>query len=177
MSTNIRLINRENIYKGDCFELVSDQVIWTNGKRVNQSLIIHSGISVMLPVLAPDLIILIKQYRYGSNDSIWELPAGTIIPGETPLQCAKREIEEEIGYKAENWKKLISCYTSPHHSTEKVHCFIGANLVKTQINPDENEIITAKIFPVNKVKEFISNGKIQDAKTLVALLYYFNLDN
>ena len=158
--------------EGYCFEVVADQVIWPNGKKVKRSLIIHPGISVMVPVLDTDRLILIKQYRYGSKNLLWELPAGTINPGETPLQCAKREIEEEIGYKAKRLEKMISCYSSPHFSTEIVHCFVATDLIKTKINLDDDEIIEAKVFPVKKVKDMINGGKIQDAKTLVTLFYY-----
>ena len=165
------------MYKGYCFEVVADQVIWPNGKKVKRSLIIHPGISVMVPVLDTDRLILIKQYRYGSKNLLWELPAGTINPGETPLQCAKREIEEEIGYKAKRLEKMISCYSSPHFSTEIVHCFVANDLIKTKINPDDDEIIEAKVFPVKKVKDMINGGKIQDAKTLVTLFYYLNYKN
>ncbi len=163
--------------EGYCFEVVADQVIWPNGKKVKRSLIIHPGISVMVPVLDTDRLILIKQYRYGSKNLLWELPAGTINPGETPLQCAKREIEEEIGYKAKRLEKMISCYSSPHFSTEIVHCFVATDLIKTKINLDDDEIIEAKVFPVKKVKDMINGGKIQDAKTLVALFYYLYYKN
>jgi len=173
MKTKIQLLRREKMYEGNYFEVVNDQVIWVNGKKVKRSLIIHPGISVMVPVLDIDRLILIKQFRYGSKDLLWELPAGTINPGETPLLCAKREIEEEIGYKAKSWKKLISYYSSPHFSTEFVHCFVATDLIETEINPDEDEIIEAKVFSVKKVKDMINGGKIKDAKTLIALLYYF----
>lgn len=163
--------------EGYCFEVVADQVIWPNGKKVKRSLIIHPGISVMVPVLDTVRLILIKQYRYGSKNLLWELPAGTINPGETPLQCAKREIEEEIGYKAKRLEKMISCYSSPHFSTEIVHCFVATDLIKTKINLDDDEIIEAKVFPVKKVKDMINGGKIQDAKTLVALFYYLYYKN
>ena len=177
MGTRIQLLRRKKMYKGYCFEVVDDQVIWPNGKKVKRSLIIHPGISVMVPVLDTNQLILIKQYRYGSKNLLWELPAGTINPGETPLQCAKREIEEEIGYKAKRLEKMISCYSSPHFSTEIVHCFVATDLIKTKINLDDDEIIEAKVFPVKKVKDMINGGKIQDAKTLVALFYYLYYKN
>jgi|TARA_Y100000310_G_scaffold340879_1_gene438149 ADP-ribose pyrophosphatase len=177
MDRKIQLLRREKMCEGYCFEVVADQVIWPNGKKVKRSLIIHPGISVMVPVLDTDRLILIKQYRYGSKNLLWELPAGTINPGETPLQCAKREIEEEIGYKAKRLEKMISCYSSPHFSTEIVHCFVATDLIKTKINLDDDEIIEAKVFPVKKVKDMINGGKIQDAKTLVALFYYLYYKN
>tara|TARA_Y100000031_G_C8200523_1_gene375985 strand:- start:1 stop:534 length:534 start_codon:yes stop_codon:yes gene_type:complete len=177
MDRKIQLLSREKMCEGYCFEVVADQVIWPNGKKVKRSLIIHPGISVMVPVLDTDRLILIKQYRYGSKNLLWELPAGTINPGETPLQCAKREIEEEIGYKAKRLEKMISCYSSPHFSTEIVHCFVATDLIKTKINLDDDEIIEAKVFPVKKVKDMINGGKIQDAKTLVALFYYLYYKN
>ncbi|NQV16552.1 NUDIX hydrolase [bacterium] len=170
----MKLLNRTTIYKGYCFDLYEDQVIWVNRRELKRSLIKHSGISVMLPLLDSDRLILINQYRYGVQDNIWELPAGTINIDETPLECAQREIEEEIGYQAKNWKQIASCYSSPHFSTEIVHSFIAEDLIKTETNRDADEIIEMRTFSKQEVKQMLSDGQIRDAKTLVTLYTYFN---
>jgi len=128
----------------------------------------------MLPVLDEERIILVNQYRYGVQDNMWELPAGTINIGESPIQCAQREIEEELGYQAKKWTKINSCYSSPHYSTEIIHSFIAEDLLKTETNLDEDEIIEVRIFTKQDVKKMMRDGQIVDAKTLITLFSYFN---
>jgi len=169
----MNLLNRKNIYKGYCFDLFEDQVVWVNGKTLDRALIQHPGISVMLPVLDSDRLILVNQYRYGAQTNLWELPAGTIDVGETPLAFAQRELEEEIGFKAESWTPAISCYSSPHYSSEMVHAFIAEDLIKTENNLDDDEVIEVKVFKNDEVRQMLTSGQIKDAKTLVALPSYF----
>ena len=173
MRKKAKFLSRKKVYKGYCFDAVEDQVIWPNGKELSRSLIMHPGISVMVPILEVNRIILLKQYRYGAGRVLWEVPAGTISPGETPLQCAKREIVEETGFKASRWKKLTSCYTSPGYNTEVIHCFAASQLCESQASPEEDEVLESKVIAVQEVKNMIKEGKIQDAKSLVALFSYF----
>ena len=168
----MKLLNRKSIYKGYCFDLFEDQVVWVNGQELERSLIKHPGISVMLPLLDSDRIILVNQFRYGAQDHLWELPAGTININETPLECAQRELEEEIGYQAEHWKPLISSYSSPHYSSEMVHSFVAENLKETEINRDPDEVIEVGIFSRQKVEEMLRQGQIIDGKSLITLLMY-----
>ena len=173
MRKKAKFLSRRNVYKGYCFDAVEDQVIWPNGKELGRSLIMHPGISVMVPILEVNRIILLKQYRYGAGRVLWEVPAGTISPGETPLQCAKREIVEETGFKASRWKKLASCYTSPGYNTEVIHCFAASQLCESQASLEEDEVLEVEVIAVQEVKNMIKEGKIQDAKSLVALFSYF----
>ena len=172
MRKKAKFLSRKKVYKGYCFDAVEDQVIWPNGKELSRSLIMHPGISVMVPILEVNRIILLKQYRYGAGRVLWEVPAGTISPGETPLQCAKREIVEETGFKASRWKKLASCYTSPGYNTEVVHCFAASQLCESQASLEEDEVLEIEVIAVQEVKNMIKEGKIQDAKSLVALFSY-----
>jgi ADP-ribose pyrophosphatase len=170
----LKLLNRKNIYKGYCFDLFEDQVVWVNGKTLDRVLIQHPGISVMLPVLDADRLILVSQYRYGAQADLWEIPAGTINVGEEPLHCAQRELEEEIGYQAKNWSPIVSCYSSPHYSSEMIHAFVAKDLVKTENNLDDDEVIEVRVFSRSDIKEMIRSGQIIDAKSLITLLSYFS---
>jgi len=174
MRKNAKFLSRKEIYKGYCFDAVEDHVIWPNGKKLNRSLIMHPGISVIVPVLDVNRIILLQQYRYGAGRVLWEVPAGTISQDETPLQCAKREIEEETGFRASRWRELTSCYTSPGYNTEVIHCFAASQFCKTQASLEEDEVLEVKVVAVQEVKKMIKEGSIQDAKSLVALFSYFN---
>ncbi len=171
--TPIKRYSRKKIFNGYCFDVVIDKVLWPNQKRLHRDLIIHPGISVVIPQLDANHLILIEQYRYGAGGRLWEIPAGTIDKGETPLQCAAREIQEEIGYKARKVTKLTSCFASPGFSTEIIHCFVATDLVKTQTALEDDEILRMKIFSLAEVKKMLRARKIRDAKTLVPLLYYF----
>ncbi len=169
----IKRLSRKKIAKGYCFEMVTDRVVWPNRKVLKRDLIIHGGISVIVPVVDKKNLILIRQFRYGVAGYIWEAPAGTIAKNETPLACAKREISEEIGYKAKTWKKLGRCFTSPGYNTEIIHCFAASRLKETQTQLEEDEVLRAEIFSMDEVKQMINSKKIQDAKTLLALSYFF----
>ncbi len=164
--------SRKKIFKGYCFDVVVDHVKWPNQKRLSRDLIIHPGISVIVPLLDRYHIILVHQYRYGAGQNLWEIPAGTIDKGESALACAKREIEEEIGYRAGTWKKLASCFASPGFNTEIINCFLASDLKKTNANLEDDEILQAKVFSVKEVERMISKRQIEDAKSLVALFYF-----
>ncbi len=168
-----KLYRRKKIYKAYCFDLVVDTVRWPNQKKLDRVLLIHPGISVIVPLLDRNHMILLHQYRYGAKRRLWELPAGTIDGKESPLSCARREIEEEIGYQAKTWKKLASCYASPGFNTEIIHSFLASNLVETQTNLEDDEVLEPKVFRIDKVEAMVRSGKIQDAKSLIALFYFF----
>ena len=171
--SSLKRFSRKKIFQGYCFDVVRDDVIWPNQKRINRDLILHPGISVILPVLDSKHLILIRQYRYGAGKSLWEIPAGTIDGKETPLACAKREIEEEIGYRAGKWKKITECFASPGFNTERIHCFMASGLKKTQACLEEDEILEMKVFSCREVERMIRKKQICDAKSLVPLLYFF----
>lgn len=169
----LKRYQRKIIQKGYCYDAVRDYVKWPNGLKLHRDLIIHHGISVMIPMIDKSHMILIRQYRYGADGYLWELPAGTISKGETPLHCAKREIQEEIGYKAKKWEKITYAYASPGFNTEKIHSFVARDLAKVEQCLERDEILTPKVFSLKEVKKMIKDKKIKDAKTLIPLLYFF----
>ncbi len=173
MSVKAKLIRRRNIFKGYCFDVNSDRVLWPNGATLERSLIVHPGITVMVPLLDKNYLILISQYRYGADRVLWEVPAGTLKKSEAPLLCAKRELQEEIGYQARRWTKLAAVYASPGFNTEIMHCFLAKDLKKTKSCLEPDEILRPKVFSLRETKKMMESGKIQDAKTLIALFYFF----
>jgi ADP-ribose pyrophosphatase len=169
----VKRIKRRKVYQAKSFQLAADKVLWTNGKVLKRDLVIHGGISVIIPLLDHDRMILVRQYRYGADRMLWELPAGTIGVGETPLQCAKREIVEEIGYRAGEWKKIADIYTSPGYNTEKIFCFTAQKLTQTLPAPEDDEILTVKTFTFAQVRVMMKRRVIRDAKSLLALFYFW----
>lgn len=167
-----RRFSRKKMFRGYCFDVVVDDVQWPNGKRLRRDLLLHDGISVIIPLLDPNHVILIRQYRYGARQILWEIPAGTIDKNESPLACAKREIEEEIGFRAKRWEKLTSCFASPGFSTEIIHCFLASQLTKTKPCLEDDEILETKIVSLKNLKSMIHRRQIRDAKSLVSLFYF-----
>jgi ADP-ribose pyrophosphatase len=166
---------RKKIYQARSFQVVADKVLWTNGKVLDRDLVLHGGISVIVPMVDPKHMVLVRQYRYGADEMLWELPAGTIGKNESPLRCAQREIIEETGFRAKRWKKIADFYTSPGYNTEKVHCFLAQALKLSEPDPEDDEVLTVKTFSCSQVKQMVRKGIIRDAKTLLALFYFWGV--
>lgn len=157
----IKRFSRKNIYKGYCFDVVCDTVRWPNGLKLDRDLIVHTGVAVVIPVLDKNRVILVHQFRYGAGKKLWEIPAGTIHKQETPLRCAKRELEEEIGYRAKKWKKILMVYPSPGFNTELIHCYVARDLEKTTANLEDDEILSTRVFSIRELKEMIRQKKFK----------------
>jgi ADP-ribose pyrophosphatase len=160
----------EEIYKGRVFSLVREIVDLPNGRRANLDIIQHPGAAAMLPVTDKGLVLLLKQYRHAAGGFLWEIPAGTLNPDESPQQCAYREIEEETGYRAEKMEKLAVITPVPGYSTEKIHIFLATGLTASTQNLDQDEVLTVHAFSQNQVWAMLEKGEITDAKTICALL-------
>ncbi|MBI4008176.1 MAG: NUDIX hydrolase, partial [Planctomycetes bacterium] len=132
------------------------------------------GSAAIIPMLPDSRIIIIKQYRYAVKNTLYEIPAGTLEPGETPLQCAHRELKEETGYTAGKMEKLIQFYPSPGISNELMHLFLAKDLKKAGRGGSRTALSdeTLAVLEVNmdEAIEMIKNGKIIDAKTICGIL-------
>jgi|DewCreStandDraft_4_1066084.scaffolds.fasta_scaffold37395_4 ADP-ribose pyrophosphatase len=168
------LIKRNKIFEGRIIKLYED-IIKIKNKNLTRELVVHPGSVVIIPVLNEKTkdIVLIKQFRYAVNKNIFELPAGTLEKNENPLICAKRELQEETGYKAKFFKKITEIFPSPGIMTEKMHLFIAKNLMKSKQNFDDDEKIKTIIINLDKVVKMIIEGKINDAKTIAGILLFW----
>ena len=165
-------------YSGYCFEIFDCELPEVDENTKKRTIIFHQGLSLIIPILSLEKIVLVKQFRYGADIELWELPAGIINKNESPIECAKREMKEETGYISEAWRELISFWVSPQYSTETIHCFLANQLIKTEHIVDLHEISEVRIFSLEKIKTMINNGQIRDAKTLAAICYYLiDIDN
>jgi len=113
---------------------------------------------------------LTKQYRHYISDTIWEIPAGRLNPDENPLDCARRELEEEVGYKAAQIKKLTEIYSAPAYCTEVIFMFLATGLIPSTQKLDDDEIIEVIRLPLAEAIEKIKTGEIKDTKTVIGLL-------
>jgi ADP-ribose pyrophosphatase len=169
-----KLIRKHIIYNGKILEFCFDDVILSNGASATREYIRHPGASAVLPFVDDVNIILVKQFRYVINQVTYEIPAGKIDIGETPLDCAVRELKEETGYQTEKIDKMLSFYPSTAFSTELLHIFVAFNLQKGVIKPDEDEFVETEILSFQSALEMVKNGEITDGKTLLAILSFAN---
>ena len=170
----LKVLSSKVVYEAPVFYVTSEKVKEPSGVTVRRDLIRHPGSVVVMALDETKVearVLLIKQYRYAAGDEIWEFPAGRIDPGDTPLSGAKRELAEETGYKAREWKRALFFYSSPGFLDETMSVFLARDLVKGKASPEEDEFITAKLIPVSKALNMVMEGEIQDAKTIAGILW------
>ena len=159
------------IYSGKKINVRKDEIILDDGRKTMREVIEHPGSAAVIPFISDDEIILIQQYRHAVKELIYEIPAGTLDEGEAFITCAGRELEEEIGYRAETLVPLMILYPSPGILSETMHLFKATNLVKTQINYQAEESIKGIIqVKLSDALEMVKKGEIKDAKTVCSIL-------
>ena len=170
---NLKLLKRNRVYEGRVFTTIVDDVEYESGKHSIREVAEHVGGSVALAVFADRRVILIRQHRYPFGKFIWELPAGKLNRSEDPLHCARRELEEETGYLATNWKKLTSIYTTPGFCSEVLHIYMATGLFEspTGRNLEEGEeTMTTSIVTMQDAIRMIEDQEIVDGKSIVGIL-------
>lgn len=165
-----RVLNEKLIFRGRVIEVREDRVIEPGGHEVSRELVIHPGAVCIVARPSPEEVILIRQYRHAAGHELIELPAGTLHSGEVPLECAKRELEEETGYRAGRMIERARFWTTPGFTTEFMYLYEASELVKTQVSPDEDEVIEVDIVNRLVALQMIDDGRIQDAKSILGLL-------
>ena len=157
------------IHQGRVFKLVTENITLANGVSIDIDVIRHPGASAIIPLSNKKRVILIKQYRYAVGGYIWEIPAGTLDPDETPITCARRELIEETGYSAHEWQKLGEITPVPGYSDERIHIFLATNLIPAEQNLDKDEMLDVHEVEFDDAMEMIYRGDIQDSKTICGL--------
>jgi len=140
-----------------------------DGTRTTREVVECPGSAAMVPVPEPGKVILIRQYRYSVDNVLWEIPAGTLEPGESPRSGALRELREEIGYTARKLRLMADLYTSPGILTERMRLYLATDLRPSRLAPDRDEQIEPRVFPFSRVTQLMANGRIRDGKTLLGL--------
>jgi len=129
-----------------------------------------SDATAVVAITTDRTVLLINQFRYAAGGMLLEIPAGKLEPGESPKDCAGRELEEETGYRPKTLRRLASFYTSPGFCTEKIHLFLAGDLTRHQQNLDQDEFIEVVNMPLDEALAKVDRGEITDAKTIVGLL-------
>jgi len=163
----MKLISSIERYRSPIFWVTEDRAKDPGGFEIQRAIVHHGGSAVMMAVDTRRRILLVRQYRLAARADLWELPAGRLDPGEKPLQAAKRELQEETGYRASRWKKLISFYPSPGFVSEKMTIFLATDLTAGEATPMEDERIRTRWFTARQVEQMILSNKIQDSKTMI----------
>ncbi len=161
--------NVKSIYKGKVVVLNVDRVTLPNGATVDLEVIRHPGAAAIVPMKDDKTVILIRQFRHAAGGFIYEIPAGKLNPGEDPRDCAARELEEEIGYRASSFELLTSIFTAPGFADEVIHIYKGTGLTKGRQKLDHDEVLNVVELPIEKAIAQIQDGTIRDGKTIVGL--------
>lgn len=169
------IVNRKSVlHQGRVFALTRENITLENGATIDIDIIRHPGAAAIVAVSDDNNVILIKQYRHAIGGYIWEIPAGTLNPNESPLTCGKRELIEETGFSAQNWQKLGEITPVPGYSDERIHLFLAKELLPAEQKLDHDEMLNVHPVPFEEAIEMIHTGKIQDAKSITGLMmaYY-----
>ena len=175
-ATSDALISSTRIHKGKIIELDSDRIRYPDGSEAEVDIVRHSGASAIVPFLSdPEgedpQILLLRQYRYAADGYLYEIPAGRLAPGETPADCAARELKEETGCTAKQMEPLITMVTTPGFTDERIHLFMATELTRGEATRESDEFADVMIMRLSDALELIQKGEIVDGKTALGILY------
>lgn len=166
----VRVVKRTTIYQGRVIRLVRE-VLAVGSHRVVRETVQHPGAVVIVPVLDRSHIVFVRQYRRAIGRELLELPAGTLGKGEGRVACAKRELEEETGWRARRLHRLGRFYAAPGFISEQLTVFLALDLIRTTAHPEPDEMVRPVILSLSMALAFIRSGVICDAKTIIGLLF------
>jgi ADP-ribose pyrophosphatase len=163
-------VSSEEIFKGKIIGVQVDTVRLPDGKTARREVVKHPGAVVILPLTDNKEVVLVRQYRHATGEILLELPAGKRDGGEEPLVCARRELEEETGYQAQEMRVLTAFYTSPGFCDELIYLVMAKGLLKGEACPDDGEFIDVVTLPLDEAVRMVLDGEIKDAKTGLGIL-------
>jgi len=162
----------EMLFEGKRFRVVRLRQLMPDGTEHFREIVRHPGAVVILPLLDDGRIYFVQNYRVAVDETLVELPAGTLEPGEDPAETARRELAEETGCGAGRLEHLISFYTSPGILDEQMHFYLATALQQGAAAPEAGEDLQPLITTWEEALDMVRHGGIKDAKTIAALLYY-----
>lgn len=168
----MKVISSVERFSSVIFTITEDVALDSDGFEIKRNIIRHPGSAVVMPVDAKKRILLVRQFRLPARAKLWELCAGRIDAGETPLAAAKRELREETGLRAKSWKKLASYWPSPGFLEEKMNLFLATGLTEGEPDWMDDERIETRWFTEREIDERIRRGQVEDGKTLIGYLMW-----
>ena len=171
------VLSSETVFSGALFRVSRDKLIEPGGKEAVRDVVRHNGSAVILAVdnsknKKDPWIVMERQYRHAAGRFLWEVPAGKLDGGEEPLAGAKRELEEETGYRAKKWTELVEYFASPGFLAESMKVFLAEGLIPGESRPEEDELIEMRLVKLSELLKAIEKGEIMDGKTLTSVLLY-----
>jgi ADP-ribose pyrophosphatase len=160
------------MFRGKVFGVRRDEVVEPGDLRVTREVITHSGSVVVLPVFDDGKILMIQQYRYAARQYLWELVAGRVDKGESVKKAGSRELKEETGYKAKRFSEFLEVFPSPGFLEERMHILLAQGLTEGESEPEADEKMISRVFPVHEVVDMMQRGDLRDAKSIAGILYY-----
>ena len=169
LNEHYRLNHSRTVYRGRVIDLTVDRITMDSGTQAVREVVVHPGGAAVVAVFSNGDVLLVEQFRYPMQQSLLELPAGRIDPGESPEETAARELEEEVGFRAGRLEKLAEFYTTPGFCNELLHLFLARDLEPGRRAGDEDEELSVHRYSPEQLEKLIRRGKIVDAKTLIGL--------
>lgn len=170
MELTEKTVEKKYLYRGRIVNLRCDDALLPDGRACKREVVEHHGGAAVLCVTGGD-VLLVRQYRYPYGEELLEIPAGKLEAGEDPLAAAKRELEEETGFRAE-LVPLTVLYPTPGYSNEKIYIYLAEELSRGVQRLDEGEFLNVVRLPLGEALEKAQSGELRDAKTVAALLLY-----
>lgn len=167
----MKIVTSKEVYRSKVFRVTEDEATDDSGFDIKRAIVRHPGSAVVMPVEG-DRVLLVRQFRLPAGKELWELPAGRIDEGETPLQAAQRELAEETGYTAETWELLSAYYPTPGFVEEKMNLYLATDLHQGVATPMDDERIETRWFGREEVNRLIEAGEMEDGKTLIGFLLW-----
>jgi ADP-ribose pyrophosphatase len=171
-SRKARVLSSRVVYRGSIFDVRRDKVREPGGIVATRDIVVHFGSIVLIPVLDDGRILLVRQYRHATGESLWELVAGRTERGENPSRAARRELEEETGYTGRRFRRLIEFFPTPGFVSERMVMYLVEGLKEGTARPEEDEKIEVGAFSLAELERRIRRGSIRDGKSIAGLLYY-----
>ena len=165
-------LERSTQFEGRVFNVHVDTVRLKDDSITTRELVEHGGAVAVIACDTKGNLLMVEQFRYGSQKVMLELPAGLLEPGETTETCGLRELEEETGYQAQTISAFGAMYSTPAYDSEKIYFYVAEDLVETEQQLDPGEFLNVKRVPLKKAVELCKDGSIQDSKTVVGVLRY-----
>lgn len=172
-----KTIKSDTIYDGKILKLRVETVELENKRYSKREIVDHQKGVGIIAFDGEDKIWMVKQYRKAIDKITLEIPAGLVDPGEMPIETAKRELQEEVGYFPETISYLFDMHASPGFTNDKLSFFLAKDLVKSSLDQDEDENVEAFSIEIKELYKMVENGEITDAKTIIAILYCIKLLN
>ena len=173
MSEEVKGGGRDLAYEGTVIKVYKDHMKFANGNTAEWDFIHHDGAAAVVPVMDDGKILMVKQYRNALERDTLEIPAGKLDdPDEEGIVCASRELKEETGYSSDDLEWLLTIRTTVAFCDERIEVFVARNLIPGEQHLDEDEFVDVKAYKLEELKEMIFEGKIQDSKTMAAILAY-----